>query len=461
MQKDNMRNSFFKYVFFNIVSTLGVSVYILIDTYFISKGMGADGLASLNLCLPVFNFINGFGLMLGMGGGSRFSMMYCRTERCETDKIFTNSFYAALAISAVFEVIGLFFSRQFTVFLGADSSIFEMSRTYLKTILLFSPAFILNNLFVCFIRNDSAPKLAMAGVLGGSAANIVLDYIFIFRFEMGMKGAALATCISPLISMLIMGFHFITGWNAFMLRPEPPSLKIIKNIASLGLHSLVTEVSGGIVIMVFNFVVYRMLGNIGIAAYGIIANLAIVFTAIFTGLSCGVQPLMCRIHGKQDEPSLKYLLRLSISSALVMAVAAYAIVYIKTSDLVSVFNSEGSEHLRKIAEKGLRLYFVFMPFMGINSILSVYFTSLEKPFISQLISILRGTLLVVPLAFIFYAFRSINGIWLTIPTAELLTAIMSIVLLFYHLKPYETYVYTYNVKKNTNDILFCNAEPRT
>ena len=232
-------------------------------------------------------------------------------------------------------------------------------------------------------QNTHIPlKLAMAGVLGGSAANIVLDYIFIFRFEMGMKGAALATCISPLISMLIMGFHFITGWNAFMLRPEPPSLKVIKNIASLGLHSLVTEVSGGIVIMVFNFVVYRMLGNIGIAAYGIIANLAIVFTAIFTGLSCGVQPLMCRIHGKQDEPSLKYLLRLSISSALVMAVAAYAIVYIKTSDLVSVFNSEGSEHLRKIAEKGLRLYFVFMPFMGINSILSVYFTSLEKPFIS-------------------------------------------------------------------------------
>ena len=92
MKQNELRISFFKYVFFNILSTLGVSIYILADTYFIAKGMGADGLTALNLCLPVFNIINGFGLMLGMGGGSRFSMLYCRIERAETDKIYTNAF---------------------------------------------------------------------------------------------------------------------------------------------------------------------------------------------------------------------------------------------------------------------------------------------------------------------------------------------------------------------------------
>ena len=95
----------------------------------------------------------------------------------------------------------------------------------------------------------------------------------------------------------------------------------------MGLHSFVTEISGGIVIVVFNFVVYRLLGNTGIAAYGVIANLGIVFTALFTGLSCGVQPLMCRVHGRQDEAALKYLLKLSVSSALLMAAAAYIIVH--------------------------------------------------------------------------------------------------------------------------------------
>ena len=444
MQKEKIRESFFKYVFFNIMSTLGVSFYILIDTYFISKGMGANGLTALNLCLPVFNFLNGFGLMLGMGGGSRFSMLYCHTDRSETDKIFTNAFYASLAVGAVFEVIGIFFSRQVTAFLGADSSIFEMSHSYLKIILLFSPAFILNNLFVCFMRNDHAPKLAMTAVLGGSLVNVMLDYVFIFRFDMGMKGAALATCISPLISMFIMSAHFITGWNAFHLRKVKLSPDIIKKISSLGLHSFVTEISGGIVIYVFNFAIYRLMGNAGIAAYGVIANLAIVFTAVFTGLSSGVQPLMCRVHGRQDEGALRYLLKLSISSALVMAFVVYATVWLKNTSLVDVFNSEGSAKLQRIAENGLRLYFLFMPFMGINSILAVYFTSLEKPFLSQLISLLRGTILVIPLTFLFYAMKSVNGIWLTIPAAEIMTAIAAIILLLYDFKPYEIYVYSYS-----------------
>ncbi len=449
MQKENIRKSFFKYVFFNIISTLGISIYILIDTYFISKGMGADGLAALNLCLPVFNFLNGFGLMFGMGGGSKFSMMYCHTERSETDKVFSSAFYSALAVSAVFELLGLFCSRRLTTLLGADSTVFEMSHSYLKMILLFSPAFILNNLFVCFMRNDLAPKLAMAGVLGGSFANVVLDYMFIFRLGMGMKGAALATCISPIISMLIMSLHFITGWNAYNLRKIIPSPSMIKCIVSMGLHSFVTEISGGIVIVVFNFVVYRLLGNTGIAAYGVIANLGIVFTALFTGLSCGVQPLMCRVHGRQDEAALKYLLKLSVSSALLMAAAAYIIVHLKTVQLVDIFNSEKSHELQRIAEKGLRLYFVFMPFMGINSILSVYFTSLEKPFLSQLISILRGTVLVIPLIFIAYGIKTVSGLWLAVPTAECITAVTAVILTVYDFKPYETFVYSYHPKSNS------------
>ncbi|HAG12370.1 MAG TPA: MATE family efflux transporter [Ruminococcus sp.] len=449
MEKREIRNKFFQYIFFNIISTLGVSVYILIDTYFISKGMGADGLAALNLCLPVFNFINGIGLMLGMGGGSKFSMLYCRVERSETDKIYSNAFFAALAAAGLFEMVGLFFSKQFTAFLGADSSIFEMSHVYLKTILLFAPAFILNNLLVCFMRNDSAPRLAMAGVLGGSLVNVILDYVFIIRMGLGMKGAALATCISPLVSMCIMGIHFLTGWNAFQVRMVKPSLSIIQNIASLGMYSLVTEWSGGIVIMVFNFVLYRMLNNTGIAAYGIVTNLAIVFTAIFTGLSSGVQPLMCSVHGKGDTDAAKYLLRLSITTASILAAAAYAAVYLNTTELVSIFNNSGDDTLRSLAENGLRLYFLYLPFMGLNSIFSVYFSSGEYTFSSQLLSFLRGTVLVIPLAFLFYYLRSANGIWLTVPIAELLTAAVGIVINFYIAKPYELYEYHY-VPKVTN-----------
>lgn len=135
MDRRTIRNDFFRYIFANMISSIGVSVYILIDTFFISKGMGADGLAALNLSLPVFSFLNGFGLMLGMGGGSIFSMLYCRTERRETDKVFTNAFMAMLLIAALFETAGIFLSGQITRLLGADEHVFALSHDYLRTIL--------------------------------------------------------------------------------------------------------------------------------------------------------------------------------------------------------------------------------------------------------------------------------------------------------------------------------------
>ena len=422
MDRRPIRSDFFRYILANVTSSVGVSIYILIDTFFISKGMGSEGLAALNLALPVFNFLNGFGLMLGMGGGSKFSMMYCRTEREETDRIFSNAFMTMLLTAAVFEILGIFFSRQITHLLGADAAVFEMSHSYLRKILLFSPAFLMNNLLACFMRNDCAPKLAMLGMLSGSLVNVVLDYIFIFRMDMGMDGAALATCIAPFVSMGVMSIHIITGWNAFSLRLSLPSPKLVREIVSLGLHSFFTELSGGIVIMIFNFVIYRLLGNTGIAAYGVIANTGIVFTAIYVGISSGVQPLMCRYHGRKNDAAIRYLLKLSVMTSLIFSAAAYILLFVNVSPIVGIFNSSSNSTLQETAEHGLRLYFLFMPFMSINTILAVYFSSNEKVHTAQMISLLRGTLLVIPLAFLAYWLGSIDLVWLTIPASELLTA---------------------------------------
>ncbi len=429
MNKKPIRLDFFRYILANVISSLGVSVYILIDTFFISRGMGSEGLAALNLSLPVFNFINGFGLMLGIGGGSKFSMLYCNTERKETDSVFSNSFICILGIAAIFEILGIFFSGQVTHLLGADEAVFDMSHSYIKRILLFSPAFLVNNHMACFMRNDSAPKLAMLGMLSGSLANVILDYVFIFPMDMGMEGAALATCISPFISIGVMSIHFITGWNAFRFRLIRPSLSVIKEIVSLGLHSFFSEVSGGVVIMIFNFVIYRISGNTGIAAYGVIANAAIVFSAIYAGIASGIQPLMCRYHGRSDISAIRYVLRLALRTAMIFSVFAYTAVFFCTSEIVGVFNSSGNPMLKSIAETGLHEYFLFMPFMGANTVLSVYFTSKEMSKQAQLISLLRGTILIIPLAFIAYMLRSMTGVWLTVPAAEMMTSFVGMSLL--------------------------------
>ena len=433
MNTNHLRRDFFKYTLLNIISSVGMSIYILADTFFIAKGMGADGLAALNLCLPVFNFINGFGLMFGMGGGSLFSIVYSSTNRNETYKIYTNAFLSLMMITAVFEIIGIFFSKQFTMLLGADEKIFDMAHSYLKMVLLFSPAFLINNLTVCFMRNDSAPKLATFAMLFSNFYNLVLDYEFIIEKNMGMFGAALATCISPLISLIIMSFHFIFRWNTFGLKKMPMSWKMIKNIISLGFHSFVTEISGGVVIALFNSAIYRLTGNTGIAAYGVIANTAIVVTAIFNGIGTGVQPLMCKLHGEDNEREMRAVLHWSVILSLVIAGGGYSGMYLFRNIIVNLFNGNNDIQLQKIAENGLKLYFLYMPFMAINSILSVYFNSRELPVHAQIISLLRGTILVIPLLFVLPSLRGMDGLWLTIPAAELSTMIISVIIYIYYM----------------------------
>ena len=201
--KTNSISLYFKYVSLNILAMAALSCYILADTFFVSRGLGANGLTALNLAIPVYNLVNGTGLMLGVGGGAKYAVSKSRGDTAAQNRVFTNTLFLAAAFSAVFVAAGIFFSENITSALGADSAVFAMTNMYLKVILLFSPAFLLNNIFVAFIRNDGNPKLSMAGMITGSLSNVLLDYIFIFPLDMGIFGAVFATGLSPVISMCV------------------------------------------------------------------------------------------------------------------------------------------------------------------------------------------------------------------------------------------------------------------
>ena len=178
MKKKHCFQEFIRYTFLNVMGMIGLSCYILADTFFISKGLGANGLAALNLAIPVYSFINGSGLMLGMGGATKYSILKGQQSAENADRIFTNTIYAAAVLAAVFMAAGLFGSKELAVLVGADAQTFEMTDIYLKVILLFAPAFIFNQVFVCFVRNDGRPRLSMAAMLIGSFSNIILHFYY-------------------------------------------------------------------------------------------------------------------------------------------------------------------------------------------------------------------------------------------------------------------------------------------
>lgn len=408
---------------------IGLSCYILADTFFVSKGLGTNGLAALNLAIPIYNFIHGSGLMIGIGGGTKYSIMKSCGKHDAADRTFSHAVYLAAVFAVIFVLAGLFLPGTIVSLFGADGEVFDMSKTYLQVILLFSPAFLMNNVLLCFVRNDGAPQLSMAAMIGGSLSNIVLDWVFIFPCRMGIFGAVFATGLAPVFSMLILSPHFIKKRNGFRFAKCRPDARLSGEILSSGVPSLVTEVSSGVVIIVFNSIIMSLEGNTGVAAYGVIANISLVVIAIYTGIAQGIQPIISRSYGMRDYGSINAILRYAVITMFIISVTVYLCVFFFAEGIADIFNSEQNETLRRIASEGLRLYFIAGPFAGFNIIISMYLTSTENPKPAYIISMLRGFIIIIPMAFLLSYIGGMKGVWCTFPSVELLVAMTGIVML--------------------------------
>lgn len=409
---------FVRYTFLSVLGTLGVSCYILADTFFIAQGLGTRGLTALNLAIPIYNFIHGAGLMLGMGGATRFSICRIRGDRRQADVEYSHTVYLAAVFSLIFVVIGLFFSELLTGILRADKEIFAMTNTYLRWLLTFAPAFIMNDIFLCFIRNDEEPRLPMFAMLVGSFANIVLDYIFLFPMQMGIFGAVFATGLSPIISMVIMSLHRLRKKNSFHLIRTEVRPDVVKTSLSIGFPSLVGQLSAGIVMIIFNVIILDLEGNIGVAAYGVTANISLVVIAIYTGIAQGIQPLISEHYGAGELKRYRRVLNYGLVTMAALSAVIYLMLFAWADPIAMAFNNERDAKLQAIAIEGLKLYFTSNLFVGYNTLLAVYFSSVEQPLPAHIISILRGLVLIIPMAFLLGSLWGMTGVWLAYPVTE-------------------------------------------
>lgn len=426
MKESSCFREFLKYSSLNVLGMIALSCYILADTFFVSKALGANGLTALNLAIPVYNFINGSGLMIGMGGGTKYAISKSQGKMKQASQAFTNAAALTALIAACFFLLGLFASAPIARMLGADDTVFEMSRTYLQVLLLFSPMFMTNNLLLCFIRNDGAPQLSMAAMITGSLSNVVLDYVFMFPLGMGIFGAVLATGLAPVISILVQSPYLLTKKNQFHLVRCRLSARLSLGIFSSGLPSLITEVSSGIVIIIFNRIILGLDGNTGVAAYGVIANLSLVVIAIYTGISQGIQPILSSNYGKGIRENVQAILRYAVTTVVILSAGVYLCMFFGAEPITAIFNSEKNQILQEIAEVGLKIYFTGCVFAGLNIIFSVYFTSTERPLPAQIISVMRGFIVIIPMSFLLSAIEGLPGVWASFPATEFLVSVAGV-----------------------------------
>lgn len=431
--KDDIRPIFFKYLIASIGGMLGISLYVLGDTLFVANGIGSDGLAALNISIPIINVFNGLGLLFGIGGATALSVSKGQGNKQQINTIFTVSVAMSMAVGIVLTLLGVFFLEDIALFMGASGEILIMSKDYLGILLSCSVAFLLSSTLTVFIRNDDAPGLAMWGMLAGTLSNVVLDYVFIFIYNWGMKGAAVATALSPIISLSILSTHFIRKRNTIHLEKITLDSQIIQRVFGNGLSSFITEISAGVVIFAFNIVILGLAGNIGVAAYGIIANLSLICIAIFTGVGQAVQPISSINYGAGKKKRVQQVFQSGIIVAIILGALFYGVGVLFPETLTAIFNKDNNIELANITINGMYLYFICFIFMGVNTVMVSYLQSIEESRAATLISVARGLGFIIIGLGVLTKLFGINGVWLTMPFAELLTFI---ILVWYIIKIY-------------------------
>lgn len=420
--RDKESKVFFHYLIPAVCSTLVTSVYLLVDTLIIGQGVGALGISALNIFMPFFLLFNGIGLLFGIGSGILISAEDGMGNKKKANQYFITGFVSILTVAIILCLIWNHYLEPLCVILGANSDTIDLVLEYGKCIMMFAPVFMMSNYFAPIIRNMKNPKLVMCAVLTGSLLNIVLDYVFVFPMNMGMFGAAAATVIGSATTLLVLSTHFIKKQNRVKINKETISLNLLAPILKCGFSSLIMEVANGFVIFIFNIQILKYIGNNGIVVYGIISNCVLVGLALFNGVAQAAQPIIATNFGAGLNARVKKVLKYAMITTAIIGFSLFAVVFLFTGQVIQVFVKANAEILA-VGIPALRIYLSAFCIMNINILVSSYFQSVGKEKVSIYISIIRGFLLNIVLAFVLPSVLPATILWAVVPLSELITLI--------------------------------------
>lgn len=398
------------------------SMYVLFDTIFIGQRFGELGLSALNISIPIYNLLYGIGLLIGAGGSTVLSTSKGMSDEDSVNRAFEHSIILGLLSGLILTVIGLLFIDEIANFLGASSTNKEFVIEYLIIILFFSTSFIMQYVLSTLVRNDNSPRKAMIAMGIGGISNIVLDYLFIFPLDKGMRGAALATALSSLISVAILLSHFVLKKSSFKFEKIRLQFNLTYRISKIGLSSFITEVTAGLLIFFFNFELLKYYGDIGVSAYSIIANISLMLTSILTGVSLGMQPIISINYGAKKFDRVDKFKKIGVAITVVMGCLFLLIGQLFPERIIYIFTKETGSII-DITIAGIRYYFLAFPFMGFNIPMSGYYQAIEYSRYSTIISTIRGMFSIFILLNILTNIIGSNGIWLTTPIVEVIAFI--------------------------------------
>ena len=422
----------------SIVMMVFTSIYGVVDGYFVSNYTGKTPFAAVNLIMPFLMILGGVGFMFGTGGGALIAKTMGEGKAEKADKLFSMTVFASILCGLVLTAVGLLFLRPFARLMGAEGELLENSLLYGTINLIALPFYILQYEFQCLFATAEKPKLGLYVTVASGVANMVLDWLLVAVLPFGLAGAAAATAASQFIGGVFPLVYFARK-NSSRLHLTRCRLELrpLGRICANGSSELMSNISMSLVNMLYNVQLMQYVGEDGIAAYGVLMYVSMIFQAIFIGYSVGTAPIVSYHYGAQNREELKSLLRKAIFIVAIAALCMFAAGELLAAPLSRLFVAY-DEELRQMTTHAFSIFSFSFLFSGFAINGSSFFTALNDGLTSALISFLRTLVFQVAAVLLFPLLWGLDGIWFSIVAAEIMAVLATI---FFLLKKQKKYGY--------------------
>lgn len=425
-----------RFTFPSVIMLIFTSVYGIVDGYFVSNYAGKTPFAAVNFIMPVLMILGCIGFMFGTGGGALIAKTMGEGESKKANEIFTLIVAVSAACGVVLSVLGIIFLPRLAELFGADGQLLENSVTYGRIILAALPFYILQFEFQCLFATAGKPRLGLIVTAAAGIANMVLDALLVAVFPFGLKGAAAATAISQFLGGTIPLLYFCRKNNSLLRFVKCRfDKKVLLKTCTNGSSELMSNISMSVVSMLYNVQLMKYAGENGIAAYGVLMYVSMIFQAVFIGYAVGSAPIISYNYGAGNKAELKSLLKTSAAFMAVCALIMFAAGELLSKPLSLLFVGYDKE-LHGITAHAFSIFSFSFLLSGFAIFGSSFFTALNDGFTSAAISFLRTLVFQIAAVLIFPLFFKLDGIWFSIVAAEIMAVCVTLLFLAIKRKKY-------------------------
>lgn len=442
MQKENpysqpvtFRNVL-KFAVPTIIMTVFMSFYTMVDGLFVSNLIGTDALSAVNLTAPIISLVTAISTMLATGGSAVIMRKVGEQKTREANEDFTCLIIVNVIVGLLMSALGYAVMDHIFKGMNLSPAVFDLCHAYLSRYLIFVIPILLMNNFTLYMIATGKSTLSMICSIAGGILNMVLDYVLIAVFDMGIAGAAIATGLGYSVTAVV-GFVLFSNRRSLLHFVKPVCRrKALIQAAANGSSEMATALVTGIVTMMFNWTMLKYVGENGVAAITIIMYVLMFATSLYTGYSYGVAPMISFYYGEQNHEKLKKLIRMSLKIIGVIAAVTLVVSLVATEPLVSVF-ARPDNPVYDLAVAGNRICLMALMFIGFNVFASGMFTALSNGLVSAILAFSRSFVFMVIAMLILPAIWGVTGVWLATPAAEFAAICLSIVMFVKYRKKYQ------------------------